>query len=207
MVDITPAFVVKGDLISGKVLIDDATEVQGRHFVQLVKKNWVIVRLLGFKTSDKGESTGRILSSTDIIEQLTALKNSKYDEYCKPLVEDSLGIDDDDDGIDNKKKIKHKPRPDMPAIADIEAPGYEPKADLPAIEPRTMAVLMSGPSKPLQIELTPDNILYLQEVARAQSADGDIKRAAPKRTIDETPSCPGISFCHSGDTNIANKNE
>jgi len=194
MVEITQAFTIKGDNIFGKVVIEDTQTVQHRVFFKVVKSDFTLQRLMGFKTSEKGEKQGRPLSSTDIIEQLTIMRNIKYDEYCQPLVEDTLDIDD----ADTKRK-KQKPRDDMPPIADIVAPAHGD------IESKQIAVLMSGPNKPLQIELTAENICYLQAVAGAQSSSGEIKRAAPKRPAEEQTSCPpGVTFCHTGNNNNNN---
>ena len=64
-------------------------QVDGVQLFKVAKGHHAVSRLLGFTLSKE-----RVLSKTDIIEQLTKLRDLEFAKHCGPKTEDDLGIED-----------------------------------------------------------------------------------------------------------------
>jgi hypothetical protein len=185
-VTVSQAFVVSGGNINGRVVIVDATTIDGRVFVDMAKGNIRTCRLLGQAT---GKS--RPLASTDVIEQLQKLRDTVFPSYCVGYGDDDLGLDD----APTKLQLKD----DAPAFVQIEAPAV-PEAGVDSVN---IAVLLSKPTSTLQMEVTHESLQYMSAVAAHQIEHCDIKKHSHRDNVPEehreTKSLlPGVSFCFKG---------
>lgn len=153
----------------------DCTKVEsaeGALFAKFPKSSSPIQRLLVSDVNMADATLRQLMYGTSILETLKGLANEKWDEvFPKP----------GNGGVRRYTTPKGKARKlAAPEITQISAPAV---GDVGSIELR---VRLSPPSKPLEIELKPENLQYLRAVMRAQLTEGGspTKRTVAKRNAD-----------------------
>lgn len=163
--DIQTRPVVMSDCLREPVVLRSTQLVEGRTFWRVAKADQIVGRLL----LGKACSSERMLSRTDIIEQLVKLRNSKVAELMQPPgpLED-LGLDEQPEAA----PAPPAGRP-MPPTVQILAPQI---GDVPEL---SLVVLSGLGQAPLWVELLPSVLEYLSEAVASQIAQGNVKRSKP----------------------------
>ena len=162
--------------------------VDGAVFVKVCKSDSVMCRLL---VEDGAQMAGRPLSMTDILEQLSTLRNKVYHELA--FAPDKVEDDKEDLGLDAPTRRRAKDLSELPKIIVVEAPCVD---DVPGKE---MRLLLDKPGKPLWMELNEGNLKYLKDSVGCQINSGQIKRSHPRATIEEESrvECDVKGLCYS----------
>ena len=169
--------VIKSDDMKQPIFLKHYQKVDGVTFFKVSKVDPVIIRMFaGYNTKFQ-----RPLSMTDIIEQITSLRNAGYNSALLGDVQsegkEDLGLDEPEAKPSRRQRVANKCA--LPSMITVEAPTIE------GIEGRSMKVLLSTPGQCLWVEFSSSNINYFANAVAAQLAAGHIKRAHPIKSIKE----------------------
>ena len=164
---------ITGGHLKTPVPVKHFVTVQGTMYFKMCKSDAVMTRLF---VSDATRLSGRPLSMTNIVEQLSGLRDMSYHDLAFPKDETD---GKEDLGLDAPSRPVPKALTELPASVSVFAP------DIDGVSGLEMRVLMCKPGQPLWLELNQENIQYLVEVVDRQISMGDIKRAHPRLAVDD----------------------
>ena len=172
--------VISGAHLKSPIVLKDSQEVEGATYFKVVKSDAMIARLFVKDQEDRIHT--RPLSKTDIVEQVSSLRNSAY--YSLLEDEDEMNEGKEDLGLDgpvDRVLRRNRPRKSMdelPKVVTLSAP------DITDIAGVQMRVLMHKPGQALWVELNEANLNYFRLVVEQQIEKGDIKRHHARDTVD-----------------------
>ena len=166
---------ISGKPLKYKVCITDFKIEDGVTFIHVAKTEPYMVGLLNIRRVD---SMGqRMLSRTDLFEQLAGLRVSAFTEAVRNVSGDAGGGGDEhlqgvDDGDDASplKRISRQVLAQVPKVVTITTPNV---GDVAGIDIR---ILLGAPRFPLYMELTDEMVTYLQDAIHYQIKFMDLKR-------------------------------
>ena len=188
--------VISGGHLKFPIVLKNSQEVEGATYFRVVKSDNTIARL--FLNDQEDRIHTRPLSKTDIVEQVSSLRNSAYyslleDEADMNEGKEDLGLDGPVDRVLRRNRPR-KSMDELPKVVTLSAP------DIMDIAGVQMRVLMHKPGQALWVELTEANLNYFRLVIEQQIAKGDIKRHHARDTVDATArvvtGSKGVSFSY-----------
>ena len=180
---ITPSVTLSGTCMKHRVTLTTTVLVGETRYFHVSKsdESALLCQVLGI-TRLVGQE--RTLSKTDIVEQLIAVRNSKFESWYNSQIPKAAetaelfeGMDDEPDSLRAVRKSRFV-LATMPLEAVIQAP------NVGGVEGIDMKVLMGNEKKPLFLELSSHVIEYLRAVCLFQIKSCNIKRFRTPKNVE-----------------------
>ena len=187
------AVVVSGGHLPRPVVVRErlTQEIDDVRYLHCCKRSHVLLLLLGIP---RDKASTRPLSSTDIFEQLIALRDAQYNALAYKAMEEPTECGASlTQSVPKRVKV---PSYELPEVVTVSAPAV---GDISGL---SLKVVLTRPRTALHVELTSTALSYVASVCKHQIASGGVKRSHARKTscMDEHFESPvkGVQFAYKG---------